>query len=79
MEEKDVDLWWDVVQDIVQKDIGKVCRMYEKNEKFYMHKISQMGKVIPLFLYELLVLILESETLDEEENIDRLMVQDHQR
>ncbi len=33
MEEKDVVLWWDVVQDIVQKDIGKVCRMYEKNEK----------------------------------------------
>jgi hypothetical protein len=26
MEEKDVDLWWDVVQDIVQKDISKVCR-----------------------------------------------------
>jgi hypothetical protein len=26
-----------------------------------------MGKVIPLFQYELLVMILESETLDEEE------------
>jgi uncharacterized protein YdgA (DUF945 family) len=24
MEEKNVDLWWDEVQDIVQKDIGKV-------------------------------------------------------
>jgi hypothetical protein len=24
MEEKDVDLWWDVVQAIVQKGIGKV-------------------------------------------------------
>ncbi len=24
MEEKDVDLWWDVVQDIIQKDIVKV-------------------------------------------------------
>jgi hypothetical protein len=23
MEEKDVDLWWDVVEDIVQKDITK--------------------------------------------------------
>jgi hypothetical protein len=29
MEEKDVDLWWDVVQDIFQKDISKVCRKYE--------------------------------------------------
>jgi hypothetical protein len=27
-----------------------------------------MGKVIPLFQYELLVMILELETLDEEEN-----------
>jgi hypothetical protein len=32
MEEKDANFLWDVVQDIVQKDIGKVCRMYEKNE-----------------------------------------------
>ncbi len=67
MEERDADLWWDVVQVIVQKDIGKVSRMYEKHEKLSMHKISQMGKVIPLFHYELLVLILEPETLYEEE------------
>jgi hypothetical protein len=39
MEEKDVDLWWDGVQDIIQKDIKKVCRLYERNEKLYMHKI----------------------------------------
>jgi hypothetical protein len=32
MEENDVDLCWDVVQDIVQKNIRKVCRMYERNE-----------------------------------------------
>ncbi len=49
MEKKDVDLWWDAVQDIVQKDIGKVYRMYERNEKLYMHKISQMEKFIPFF------------------------------
>ncbi len=67
MEEKDADLWWDAVQDIVQKDIGKVYKMYERNEKLYMHKISQMEKVIPFFQYELLVLIPESKTLDEEE------------
>ncbi len=52
MKEKDADLWWDVVQDIVQKDIRKFCRMYERNEKFYRHKISQMEKVIPFFQYE---------------------------
>jgi hypothetical protein len=40
MEKKDVDFWWDVVQDIVHKDVGKVCKMYETNEKFYRHKIS---------------------------------------
>jgi hypothetical protein len=40
MEEKYVDLWWDVVQDIVQKDIGKVCRKYERNERLYRHMIS---------------------------------------
>jgi len=32
MEENDVDLCWDVVQHIVQKNIRKVCRMYERNE-----------------------------------------------
>ncbi len=66
-EEKDAYLWWDVMEEIVQKDIGKVYRMYEKNEKLQRHKIFQMGKVIPLFQYEPLVLIQESETLDEEE------------
>jgi hypothetical protein len=25
MEEKNVDMWWDAVQDIVHKDIRKVC------------------------------------------------------
>jgi hypothetical protein len=49
MEEKDVDLWWDVMHDIVQKDIGKVCKMYERNERLYMDKIFQMKKVIPSF------------------------------
>jgi hypothetical protein len=44
IEEKDVDLWWAVMQDIVQKDIRKACKMYERNEKLYMHKISHMEK-----------------------------------
>jgi hypothetical protein len=35
VEEKDVDVWWDVVQDIVQKDIGKVYKKYERNERLY--------------------------------------------
>ncbi len=39
MDEKDVDLWWDVVQDIVYKYIGKVCRKYERNERLYRHMI----------------------------------------
>jgi hypothetical protein len=56
MEEKHVDLWWDAVQDIVRKDIGKVYRRYERNERLYMHMISQMEKVMPLFEYEPLVL-----------------------
>jgi hypothetical protein len=33
MEEKAANLWWDVVQDIIQKDIGKVYIKYERNEK----------------------------------------------
>jgi hypothetical protein len=57
IEEKDAYLWWDVMQDIVYKDIRKVYRMYERNEKLYRHKISQMEKVIPSFQYEPLVLI----------------------
>ncbi len=40
MEEKDADLWQDVVHDIVQKGIGKVCRKYERNERLYRHRIS---------------------------------------
>ncbi len=47
MEEKDIDLWWDVMKDIIQKDIGKVCKRYERNERLYKHRISQMEKVIP--------------------------------
>jgi hypothetical protein len=30
MEEKDAYLWWDAMEDIVPKDIRKVCKMYEK-------------------------------------------------
>ncbi len=49
MEEKDADLWWHAVHDIAQKDIGMVYRRYERNERLYMHIISQMEKVIPSF------------------------------
>jgi hypothetical protein len=56
MEEKDVDLWWDVIQDIVQKYIGKTCRKYERNERLYRHMIFHMEKVMPSFEYEPLVL-----------------------
>ncbi len=40
--------------------------MYDRNEKLYKHKISHMEKVIPVFKYEPLVLILEPKTSDEE-------------
>jgi hypothetical protein len=45
MEKKYAYLWWDVVEDIVQKDIEKTCRRYETNEKLDIHKIFQMEKV----------------------------------
>jgi hypothetical protein len=45
MEENDANLWWGVVHDIVQKYIGKVYKRYERNERLYMHIISQMEKV----------------------------------
>jgi ABC-type phosphate transport system auxiliary subunit len=66
MEEKDADVWWDAMQNIVEKDIGKVCKMYQRNEKLYKHKISQMEKVVPSFQYEPLVLIPKLKTLYEE-------------
>jgi hypothetical protein len=47
MEEKDAYLWWDVVQDIVHKDLRKVCKKYERNERFYIHMIFKMEKVMP--------------------------------
>jgi hypothetical protein len=50
MEEIIADLWWDVVQDIVLKNIGKVCRKYERNERLYKHKISQMERVMPSYI-----------------------------
>ncbi len=68
IEEKDADLWWDVVQDIIQKYIGKVCRKYGRNERLYRHKISQMEKIMPSFEYESLVLFPELKTSDEEED-----------
>jgi hypothetical protein len=55
MEEKDANLWWDVMQDFVQKYIRKICRRYEKNQRLYRHRISKMEKVIPSFQYEPLV------------------------
>jgi hypothetical protein len=39
LEEKDVDLWWDVIFDVVQENIGKVYRKYERNERLYNHKM----------------------------------------
>jgi hypothetical protein len=49
IEENDADLWWDAMQNTVQKDVTKIYRMYEKNEKLYRHKISQMKNVLPSF------------------------------
>jgi hypothetical protein len=39
MEERNADLWCDVVHDIIHKDIRKICRRYERNERLYMHMI----------------------------------------
>jgi hypothetical protein len=69
MEEKDANLWWDVVQDIVHKDIRRVCRKYERNERLYKHMIFQMEKVMPSFEYAPLVLSPKFETSNEEEDI----------
>jgi hypothetical protein len=66
MEEKDANLWWGVVHDIVQINTGKVCKRYERNERLYMHIIFQMEKVIPSFHYEPLVLTPKPKTLNEE-------------
>jgi hypothetical protein len=46
--------------------------MYERNEKLYRHKIFQMQKVMPSFQYELLVLIPEPKTLNEEEDRENI-------
>jgi len=64
MEEKDANLSWDAIQ----KDIGKVYKKYERNERLYRHKISQMERVMPSFEYEPLVLFPKLEISDEEEN-----------
>jgi hypothetical protein len=66
MEEKDVNLWWDAIQDIVQKDIGKVRKKYKWNERLYRHKISQTEKVMPSFEYKPLILFPKLKTLNEE-------------
>jgi hypothetical protein len=39
MEEKDAYLWWDAIHDIIQKNIGKICKRYEKNERLHKHMI----------------------------------------
>jgi len=39
MEEKYANLWWEAMQDIVQKYIGKVYTRYERNERLYKHRI----------------------------------------
>ncbi len=45
--------------------MGKVYRKYERNERFYKHRIFQMEKVIPLYEYEPLVLFPEQKTSNE--------------
>jgi hypothetical protein len=68
MEEKHLDLWWDVIQDIIQKDLEKVYKKYERNERLYKHMISQMENVMPPFEYEPLILFIEPKTSNEEKN-----------
>jgi hypothetical protein len=53
------------MHDIVQKDIGKVYKRYERNERLYRQRTSQMAKFMPSFEYEPLVLSLKLNTLDE--------------
>ncbi len=66
MKEKTADLWWDAIQDIVQKDIRKVYNKYERNERMYKHMIFQMEKLMPSFKYKPLILSPKPKTLDEE-------------
>jgi len=56
MEEKDANLWWDAIQNIVKKNIGKVYKKYERNNRLYKYNIFKTKKVMPLFEYEPLVL-----------------------
>ncbi len=68
MEEKYAIFLWDVIHNIIQKDIGKVYRKYERNERLYRQMISQMDKFMPSFEYEPLVLSPQPETSNEEKD-----------
>jgi hypothetical protein len=68
MEEKYANMWWDVIQDIIQEIIGKVCKRYERNERLHMHMIYHMEKVMPTFEYETLVFSPKLEISYEEED-----------
>jgi hypothetical protein len=59
MEEKNENLWWDAIQDIILKYIGKLYRKYEKNERLYKHRNFLMEKLMPSFEYEHLVMSIE--------------------
>jgi hypothetical protein len=52
MEKIDAKIWWDVVYDIIQKDIGKICRRYEKNESCTSIRYFKWRSCMPSFEYE---------------------------
>ncbi len=77
LEEKDVDLWWDVIFDVVQENIGKVYRKYERNERLYNHKMFQMESCHHLIMN--LQFCLDNQKLQMKKRIEGvLMLQDHQ-
>jgi hypothetical protein len=79
MEEKDADLWWDVVQDIVQKDIGKVYKKCERNERLYIHTRFFRWKKLCHHLSMNLLFCLQNQRLQMRKKKEGIkMGQDHQ-
>jgi hypothetical protein len=59
MEEIDVDLWWDVIQDIIQKDIRKVYKRMGGMKGCTNTKFLKWKEFMPSFEYEPLVISLD--------------------
>ncbi len=72
----DIDIWWNLLQDILEKDVHGLFHEHKVNEASYEMKLKAHEEVYPKFVYEFPSITLEYSFIRS--NMDRFQASTHE-